>query len=158
MEGRIDPGIVALFGSETRAATLGALASAGQPLTAYRIARITGAQVVKTVTELRRLERAGFVAEAPTDRERTGWVLVDPRLRDFLRRRVRIVWSVDWDRAVEGRIRSRKPQLRPRIDLSRFVPNPRGVPNPDEFVRAADKDRILSRLGLPVSRRSKTRR
>jgi hypothetical protein len=154
----VDPGIVALFGSETRAATLGALASAGQPLTAYRIAKMTGAQVIKSVTELRRLEKAGFVTETPTDRGRTGWVLSDDSLRTLLRRRVRIVWSTDWDREILKRVGRRRTTSRVRIDLSRFTPAPGGVPNPEEFVRPPEKDRELARAGLRVSRRTEATR
>jgi hypothetical protein len=150
----VDPGVVALFGSETRAATLGALANAGQPLSAYRLAKITGSQVIKTTTELRRLEGAGFVSRAVTPRGRPGWVIPDGPLRDLLRRRVRILWSADWDRQVAGRIRRRTATPRLRIDLSRFPANPKGVPNRAEFIRAVGKDRALARAGLRTSRRS----
>ena len=156
MMARVDPGVVALFGSETRAATLGALANAGQPLTAYRIAQMTRAQVIKTVTELRRLKKAGFVVEALTNRGRTGWVISDPSLQDFLRQRVRIVWSTDWDREVGKRVRGRRASPKTQIDLSRFVPNPEAIPNPEEFTRSPEKDRILARAGLRVSRRTAT--
>jgi hypothetical protein len=155
---KVDPGVVALFGSETRAATLGALANAGQPLTAYRIAKMTGGQVIKSITELRRLERVGIVARALTDRGRTGWVLADGSLKDFLRQRVRIVWASDWDREVVKRVGRRRTSPQLRIDLSRFVPAPGSVPNPEEFARSPDKDRTLARAGLPLSRRAKPNR
>jgi hypothetical protein len=149
---KIDPGVVALFGSETRATTLGALANAGRPLTAYRIAKMTGTQVIKTITELRRLEKAGIVMTAPTDRGRTAWILLDPSLRDFFRRRVRVVWSVDWDREVGRRVARRRSSPRIRIDLSRLQPSPDVVPNREEFLRPLEKDRILARGGLRTSR------
>jgi hypothetical protein len=158
MPTKIDPGVVALFGSQTRAATLGALANAGQPLTAYRLAKMTGTQVIKAITELRRLEKAGVVAMAPTDRGRPGWILSDRSLEDFFRRRVRIVWSTDFDREVDRRIARRLSSRRVRIDLSRFVPSPATVPNQAEFTRSPEKDRILARAGLRASRRGSPRR
>jgi hypothetical protein len=154
----VDPGIVLLFGSEARATVLGVLANAGRPLTAYRVARITGMQVTKTVNELRRLKEAGFTSNASTDSGRLGWVLSDQSLGEVLRRRVRIVWSVDWDQTVAGRVRRRRGSRRMRIDLSRFRPNPRVVPNRGEFTRSREKDRILARMGLPTSSRKGSRR
>jgi len=148
----VDPGVVALFGSETRAAALGALANAGQPLSAYRVAKITGSQLIKTTAELRRLESAGFVSRATTLRGRPGWILPDGPLRELLRRRVRIVWSTDWDRQVAGRARGRGASPRLRIDLSKFAANPLGVPNRAEFIRPIGKDRALARAGLRTSR------
>jgi hypothetical protein len=154
----VDPGVTALFGSETRAATLGALANEGQPLTAYRIAKMTGGQVIKAITELRRLERAGIVTQAVTERGRVGWVLPDGSLKDFLRQRIRIVWASDWDREVIERVRRRRNSSKLRIDLSRFPPAPGAIPNPEEFLRRPEKDRILARAGLRVSRRGRTDR
>jgi len=154
MPTKIDPSVVALFGSRTRAATLGALANAGQPLTAYRVAKMTGTQVIKAITELRRLEKAGVVATAPTGRGRTGWVLSDRSLQDFFRRRVRIVWSADFEREVDRRVGRRTSSRQVRIDLSRFVPSPDAVPNRSEFTRSLVKDRILARAGLRTSRRT----
>jgi hypothetical protein len=150
----VDPGVVALFGSETRAATLGALANAGEPLSAYRLAKITQSQVIKTTAELRRLEGAGFVSRALTPRGRPGWIISDGALRELLRSRVRIVWSADWDRQVARRARSVAGLPRLRIDLSRFPANPKAVPNRSEFVRSIAKDRALARAGLRTSRRS----
>lgn len=148
----LDPRMASLFGSRTRALTLGTLASAGGPLTAYRIARITGTQVIKAITELRRLERAGFVEKQRGRARGTVWVISDSRLRDFLRQRIRIVWSEDWDRSVDERIRRRSRSVLPSIDLSRFVPNPTAIPNPKEFVRSPAKDRVLAAAGLRTTR------
>jgi hypothetical protein len=153
----VDPGVVALFGSETRAATLGVLANAGQSLSAYRIAKISGSQLIKTTTELRRLESAGFVSRAPTPRGRPGWIISDGPLRELLCRRVRIVWLADWDRQVTERTRMRTALPRLRIDLSKFPPNPRSVPNRPEFERPSGKDRALARAGLRTSRRSESK-
>jgi hypothetical protein len=153
MPSKVDPGVVSLFGSETRAATLGALANAGEPLTAYRIAKMTGTQVIKAITELRRLEKAEVVDRTPTERGRTGWILSDRSLRDFLRRRVRIVWSADWNREAEKRIARRTSSRGPRVDLAQFVPNPESVPNQGEFTRSPEKDRLLAKAGLRTSRR-----
>jgi hypothetical protein len=154
----IDPAIVSMFGGQARAATLGALASARQPLTAYRVAKMTGCQVIKVMGELRGLERAGVVGRVSRSGAATGWYVSDRSLRDFLRRRIRIVWWGDWDREVGRRARRSAVLRRTRVDLSRFKPSPRGLPNRGEFIRSRGKDRELARIGLPVSRRSARRR
>jgi hypothetical protein len=158
MEIDVDPGVASLFGGRTRALTLGALANSGQPLTAYRIAQITGTQVIKAVTELRKLERGGFVARVDSTPGPVRWVMLEDSLRNLLRRRVRVVWSADWNRTIDERVRGRNRSSGTNIDLSRFTPNPQGVPNPSEFTRSAEKDRILARAGLRVSRRGGNRR
>jgi hypothetical protein len=158
MEADIDPGVASLFGGRLRAVTLGALASAQTPLTAYRIAKITGSQVIKVITELRRLEATGVLDRVSRAGSAPGWTLTDPALRDFFRRRVRIVWWRDWDREVSRRVLRSASLPRTPIDLSRFRPNPRAVPNREEFVRPPEKDRELARAGLPISRRTGRRR
>jgi hypothetical protein len=158
MEASIDPGVISLFGSRLRAATLGALANSRQPLTAYRVAIVTGSQVIKVITELRRLEQSGFVERSETGARGAGWSLPDPDLRDFLRRRVRLVWWDDWNEQVAFRVRRSASVPRTRVDLSRFRPEPHAVPNRREFLRRPGKDRLLAKAGLPVSRRTAARR
>lgn len=153
MPEKIDPAVAALFGSKTRALTLATLANAGIPLTAYRIAQVAGTQVIKTVTELRRLERGGLVLRSPTDLGRSGWILADKSLADFFRRLVRLFWLADWNKVIDKRVRSRNRSRPVAINLARFPPNPEAVPNPGEFIRSPEKDRILARAGLPTSRR-----
>lgn len=157
METPVDPRIASLFGSQVRAATLGALANARRPLTAYRVAKMTGAQVIKVITELRRLERAGLIDRTRPERGPVGWFLLDGSLREFLRRRVRIVWWSDWDEEVGARVRSPASNPRVRVELSRYRADPGAVPNPREFTRPIRKDRLLAEAGLPVSRRIASR-
>jgi DNA-binding transcriptional ArsR family regulator len=157
----VDPGMVALFGSETRVLTLAPLANASGPLTAYRIAAITGVQRTKVYTELRRLSQAGIVRELVTEEGRSAWELIDPDIRALLRRRVRIVWSGDLQRdapALAGRTRAlmaagRRNPIDPRILKRKLT-----LRNPEDFVRPPDKDELLARLGLRVSRRAGRRR
>ena len=150
----IDPGMATLFGGETRAAVLGALANSRTPLTAYRIGQLTGAQLSKVGQELVRLERAALVARASGGRGRQVWVLTDRLLEGLLRRRVRIVLADTWSAEVAERARRARVGPRPQVDLSRFRPTPRLIPNRQEFVRSPDKDRALVAAGLRPSRRS----
>ena len=153
MKPAIDPGMAALFGGASRAAILGVLANSRVPLTAYRISRLTGAQLTKVSRELLRLERTGLLARSASDRNRPEWALTDPSLRDLLRRRIRIVSAQDWSAEVEARARRARAGPRVRVDLSRFRPTPALVPNPREFLRPRAKDRILVKMGLRPGRR-----
>jgi hypothetical protein len=85
MKPRIDPLLVAAFGSETRVRTLAVLSNAAAPLTAYRIAAVGGIPVVKAYEEVRRLAATGLI-----DRIGTGWVLRDADIGALLRRRAPI--------------------------------------------------------------------
>ena len=154
----IDPALVRLFGSRTRAAILGVLANSGRPLTAYRVAQVTGAQLSKVSLELRRLGLSRVIGRAPTSNVNPAWVMTDPSLRAMLRRRIRIFWLDDWNEEV-GRL-SRRSQTIPRlrIDLSRYRAEPQSVPNRREFLRPELKDRILTETGLRTSRRPRPRR
>jgi len=158
MAAEVDPGIAALFGGRTRAAILGVLANASRPVTAYRVARVTGTQVIKVSSELRRLERAGVAARTPRRGRAWAWTLVDPSLATFLRKRVRLFWWEDWNSQVGARItRAGRPRPK-RLNLLRFRPNPGAVPRPKEFIRPASKDRVLEEVGLrPAGRRSRAR-
>lgn len=68
-----------LFGSRTRAAALETLATTSRPLTAYRIAKVVGAQPIQVLTLLKSLEPE-IVRNSGE-----GWVLVNDLLRQFLR-------------------------------------------------------------------------
>jgi len=72
-------GIGALFGSRVRAGTLETLASTSKPLTAYRVAKVIGAQPIQVLTVLKSLE-PGLVR-----RSDDGWVLTNDPLRRFFR-------------------------------------------------------------------------
>ncbi|MFZ1022525.1 MAG: hypothetical protein WAN87_00110 [Thermoplasmata archaeon] len=158
----IDPGIVALFGGETRVLTLAALANSERPLTGYRVTKLTGLQPTKVYDELRRLASAEVVRAWPVDNGRANkvWTISDPDLRAFVRKRVRLVSAAEWAREVDERVRRRKPIASGDlgIDLSRYRANPSAVPNRREFERPASKDRALASAGLRVSRRKNLRR
>lgn len=68
-----------LFGSRVRADTLETLASTSKPLTAYRVARVTGAQPIQVLSILKSLQ------PDLVRRDSQGWVLVSDSLRRFLR-------------------------------------------------------------------------
>lgn len=68
-----------LFGSSVRAGTLEVLASTAAPLTAYRVAKLVGAQPIQVLTILKSLE------PDPVQHSADGWRLVNDGLRRFLR-------------------------------------------------------------------------
>lgn len=151
----LDAGLSLLFGGETRASVLAALASASAPFTGYRVAKVAGIQPIKAYAELRRLREAGIVRETPRGERGATWELLDENLRSFLTRRVRVVWWNDWQPGMAGRARRAEVALARirQIDLSKFKPNPSAVSNPEEYTRRPEKDRVLARLGLRTSRR-----
>jgi len=152
----VDPGLAALFGSEDRVRTLAALANAEAPLTAYRVAAIVGMKPPNVYRELKRLLEVKEVARAQTPRGRQGWTLVDPDIRTFLRRRMRIVWIEDLSRGAQDRERRaaramRRSEAEP-LDLSKFTP---GRPLSAAAIRRRKaKDEILARAGSRTSVRS----
>src|SRR5580658_7263565 len=93
---KISPALVALFGSATRVRTLAPLANSSRPMTAYRIAQMTGAQRIKVYTELRKLAVVGIVRRVQGNWGRSEWELVEPDLRNLLRKRARIVSMDEW--------------------------------------------------------------
>ncbi len=162
MSFEVDRGLVTLFGSETRVRTLAPLASAYAPMTAYRIASISGAQRTKIYAELRRLAKAGVVRGRAN---RAVWELIDPDVRRIFRRRMRVSWWEDWMNNPERRARSGdEAMLRSaRRDFFRRVPRPTSVPRSSrsllsEFERRPEEGRTLARLGFPRSSRKKGRR
>jgi sugar-specific transcriptional regulator TrmB len=147
MATRIDPRLVALFGSETRVRTLAVLAGASRPMTAYRVGKVGGVPLPKAYEEVRRLAVTGLVV-----RRASGWVLADPDVRALLLKRVRIAWSEDW--FAERRRRAREAAA--IFERLRQVPHrkpPRGWKprNPRRFYRSPTKDRILREMGLRTS-------
>lgn len=155
-----DAGIVALFGSETRVLTLAPLASADRPLTAYRIASISGLQRIKVYAELRRLSRVGIVRERRDGRGSSVWEIVDPDLRRILIRRVRLtdITTLRTDRA---RLASSTKRVLEAYRRNPIAPerlgDPDDVRNEREFARSPQKDAILRRLGLRPANRTRTR-
>lgn len=159
---KVDPALVAAFGSTTRVRTLAVLANAAGPLTAYRVALVGGIPVDKAYREVRRLARSGLV-----ERRRNGWVLIDEDLRSLLQRRVRVRWDRDWDgerrtwaeetpkllsaglATIQGRLQSDPGYLRPRG----WKPTPAARRTIRELGRPAEKDALLRRAGLRSSSR-----
>lgn len=68
-----------LFGSRVRAGALETLAMTSAPLTAYRVAKVIGAQPIQVLSMLKSLEPD--VVRHTTK----GWVLTNDPLRRFLR-------------------------------------------------------------------------
>jgi hypothetical protein len=97
----VDPSLVVVFGSENRLRILAVLANAQHPLTAYRVAQIGDVRAAKAYPELRRLAEAGLVEES-----RSGWILRDEDVGALLRKRVRVIWDVDWFRGKPARDRA----------------------------------------------------
>ena len=166
MAADVDPGAVAVFGSENRALVLAVLANAIRPLTSYRVARTFGGQKIKVGRELRRLESVGLVSRVSTAGGRQAWRLEDPDLRSFLSRRIRISFDNDWD---EGRPGSGQEVDRLLAEIESSLPNPktrRQFYRPKEWkpsrealallrekVRTPEKDAILRKYGARTSPR-----
>ncbi len=154
---KVDPGLAALFGSEGRVRTLAALANAEAPLTAYRVARMTGSPPPNVYRELMRLLRCHEVERARTPEGKAGWWLVDADVRGLMRRRQRVVWSEDLlrgsrDRGRRAALRIRRSSRAP-LDLSRFAPGP--VPRATAVRRRVEKDRVLAKAGARPSVRTR---
>ena len=153
----VDPGLVALFGSEDRVRTLAVLANAGTPLTAYRVATVVGIKPANVYRELKRLIQFNEVERAPTSDGKQGWRLVDADVRAIMRRRLRVVWSEDLLRG--ARERGKRAALAVRrssrapLDLAAFGPgNP---PSSAAVRRRLDKDRVLAKNGGRTSARTR---
>ncbi|MGB6500287.1 MAG: hypothetical protein WBG19_02645 [Thermoplasmata archaeon] len=147
MEPELDPGVVALFGSETRVRTLAVLASAHAPMTAYRIGKVGGISMPKAYREVARLEKAGLVGA-----RKAGWILLDPDVRALLRKRVRVAWANDW-LAERARRVPEQQTLFDRLQHTEHAKPPRGWKprEPERFQRSAFKDELLRGMGLRSS-------
>jgi hypothetical protein len=151
----VDPGILTLFGGETKVLTLAALSSASQPLTGYRVTKLTKAQPTKVYAEIRRLANAGFLTERPTLGGRRGWIVSDPDLRSLFRRRVRLLWNEDLSKTLDEapKLKGSDSDRVLKLDVTRYRPNRGSIPNPKEFVRPLSKDAALAAAGLRTTRR-----
>ena len=153
----LDPQLAILFGSETRAAVLAALAGASSPLSGYRIAQVADVQPIKAYTELRRLRDAGIVLEIRGAKGRSVWELPQGDIRTFVGGLARVSWSGDWMNSPRRRVTSddRIFALRVAKAATKRV-RPKSVPLAaramlSEMARPSEKDAILQRLGLPTS-------
>ena len=162
----VDAGLLTLFGSENRALTLAILANASGPLTGYRVAKTFGGQKIKVNKELRKLAAAGIVKGCLTEDGRAGWTVDDPDLCALLRRRIRICFATDWDKAREGwsrdsnrrlaRIESALPDPSRNPDYYRpegWKPSKEVLATLREKVRSPEKDAILRKYGARTSPR-----
>lgn len=162
MQPTVDPVLAAVFGSRTRLLTLAVLANAEKPLTGYRVAAVAGLPRPKVYAELRRAKRVGLTRELAA-----GVVLVDADVRALLRKRVRVRWDEEWDRARAGWSRENRRILvktlwtiRDRVREDPAFLRPRGWRPPagsarwqEELRRPRGKDSLLRRLGLRTSTR-----
>jgi DNA-binding transcriptional ArsR family regulator len=159
MKADVDPALLSLFGSRTRLLTMAALASAQEPLTGYRVAAIAGLPREKVYPELRKGVAAGLLTSA-----RDGFRMVDADIRSLLRKRVRVRWDKEWDRARAGwdeETRSRLTTLLASIPTDSTYLRPEGwTPSPSarkairEMERPPSKDALLRRRGLRSSDRT----
>jgi len=164
MRDEVDPAVLAFTGSRTRALTLAVLANAEEPFTGYRVAKIAGLNPSKVYRELLRASKAGLIRR---DRTGNGYIIADPDVRTFLRRRLRIRWDDEWDKAragwddetpgllstaltaIRGRVRENPNYLRPRG----WKPPASAESWAGELRRPPEKDAGIRRAGRRTSRR-----
>lgn len=162
MVAKVDPGLEAAFGGATRLLTMGALASASRPLTGYRVAQIISGQRTKVYSELSRLAKSGVVRRISAPPAPDTWLLQDQDLRSLLRKRVRISSLDDWFNVRDSQTSDVGSTLVSISELPqpnfKLITNSRSVRRTGELDRSATKDAILTRMGLPSSRRVRQRR
>ncbi len=149
----VDPALTSLIGSTSRLLTLAVLANADEPLTGYRVAKVANLPRQKVYPELRRSIEAGLVRKTAS-----GFTLTDADVRALLRKRVRIRWDEEWDRARWGRLAT------PSTELAEILQSLTGTRlyNPKNRIPAAalqelehdpEKNRILRKYGARPSAR-----
>jgi hypothetical protein len=143
----MDPGLIALLGSETRVRVLAVLASAHAPMTAYRIGKVGGVSMPKAYREVARLAEARLIGA-----RKDGWVLLDSDVRVLLRKRARIAWADDW-MAERARRLPEEQALFDRLQRTEHARPPPGWKprDPKRFRRSAFKDDLLRGMGLRAS-------
>ena len=154
----VDASLVSLCGSRTRLLTMAVLANANEPLTGYRISLIANLPREKVYPELRKGVATGIL-EAGNG----GFRMVDADVQALLRKRIRIRWDQEWDRARRGWDEETREKL---SNLLASIPNdptylrPRGwKPSPSarkairEMERPPSKDALLAGRGLRTSAR-----
>ena len=153
----LDPQLVALFGSETRASVLVALARARYPQTGYRIAKVANIQPIKAYSELGRLLAVGVVRRTSGASGRFTWELPEGAVRTFVVNRARISDWVDWMADPRRRVSSADRRFARRLNAAATGrPPPKSIPPAarailSEMTRPPEKDRVLELLGLPTS-------
>lgn len=153
----LDPALLALTGSETRALTLAPIANSSVPLSAYRIASIVQLARTKVYRELDKLARSGVVQKTTGSDGTALWSIRDTDIKQLFRRRARIGWSEDLSteaRALEKRTKAvlafaKANPIDPALLAKQSKPR-----NATEFDRSPEKDAVLERLGLAPANRS----
>src|SRR3990172_9173404 len=107
MSSDLHPALRRLLGGETRAKVLGLLADAMVPKTGYELAKATRASPSKVYAILRDLAEAGLLRTVSNRPGVRQYSLVDPDLRRFLLRHVRITTIEEWFSPVLGLARER---------------------------------------------------
>jgi DNA-binding transcriptional ArsR family regulator len=147
MGANVDPQMVLLIGSETRAAVLTVLANANGPLSGYRIAATGRVAQPKVHLQLHRLQDAGFV-----DKKKGGWVLMNPSVRSLFNGRMPVQGWDDWAKEHHRRELAGAELIKVLRDLPHARPPKGWIPrNPAQYIRPPMKDRMNRRLGLAES-------
>jgi len=154
----VDASLVSLFGSQTRLLTMAVLANANEPLTGYRVAVIANLPREKVYPLLRKGVATGTLVAGPE-----GFRMIDADVRALLRKRIRIRWDQEWDRARSGwdkETRGKLTGLLASIPKDPTYLRPKGwKPSPSarrairELERSPSKDALLSSRGLRTSAR-----
>jgi hypothetical protein len=153
----LDPQLVTLMGSETRASVLATLAGAPKPISGYRVAKVAGVQPIKAYRELRRLAESGILLETRDQKGKSLWQMPTGSLRQFVASRGRVVWSAEWLANPRRQVTSRDRRFARNLNAaaalrsrSRSIPaGARAILS--EMVRPRQKDKILEQLGLRTS-------
>ncbi|MCI4373643.1 MAG: helix-turn-helix domain-containing protein [Thermoplasmata archaeon] len=152
----VDPKVEGFIGSANRARTLAPIASARQPLTAYRIAWLARVPRSKVYGELRRLKSLGLVAEREDPKGASTWILLDEDAAAYLRKKMRVLWSGDIGRSSEEMARRERSRSRPSFawfNRSKYQPNPKIAARiAKEVTRPVGKGEFP---GMPEDRRSR---
>lgn len=148
-----DPALERLVGSRVRLLTTAVLANSDEPLTGYRIAKIACLPREKVYPELSRGVSSGLIRK-----EQNGFSLADADIRALFRKRIRIRWDAEWDRARKGWMETASSELQETLRelqrLNLFDPKNR-IPESAlrELRRSGSKNRTLRKLGLRPSKR-----
>jgi hypothetical protein len=158
MVAEVDSGLQWLLGSRTRLLTMAVLANADEPLTGYRIAKTADLPRIKVYAELRNGVSSELLAKVDEK-----YLMVDPDVRALLRKRVKIRWDEEWDRARvgwNGQTSARLAKILASMSTEPEFLRPRGWRPTDsalkvirEIQRPPTKDAVLERRGLRTSAR-----
>lgn len=148
-----DPALKQLVGSRVRLLTTAVLASSDEPLTGYRIAKIADLPREKVYPELSKGLESGLLRKEPS-----GFCLADEDIRALFRKRIRIRWDSEWDRARKGWMEKTSSELQEILEELKkrnFYDPKNQIPESalSELRRSRAKNRALRRVGLRTSKR-----